>query len=746
MVENLLGSFNLNLVAPLERRRYVLRLSGPVASRTAFRFALSLNEGPQKPLFKLVESVPGHGLKPAVKNTSADAEWLDEAVGAPPVALTGAEVWLVLRGKEGGSVEVLLSPNRDPPDDVVVLGLQPSTVLLGGTGFGLDVPNGIAFDDADDAIPPGQTVIDGVVIDTPADRPAWRGIAVRTARFFVPKGVPFIGGHSVDAHLQIGRAPMPGIDLLILAKVPPNNQRPGIEVRIECRDPTAVGLDGFVPTLVEAVMELPLAGRTEATAPGGPLTLGGGKPVKVRARFSRTPSGPGVPPATELSMAIESQGPEGLVKIDSASGGIGAKVAVTAATVASALVADGRGPALHTLLTAAVGLTSFLEAGQLVLHCAKILTSGSAAPVGKAVQLKIDYSVAAVVTGIDVGVLSVHMNPSQPLRVRVREVVLTIDPEKSGLDMISLDYAKSSLEVEDPGGWKVQGLDNLFDVLGTRSGRGSLWVEIDLRFKLDLGPVKVSGATVRATLDGQGKLSGELRGLAASIALDPLISGDGAVQLTEHGFHAALAASIVPLVISASADIETSDDMVKLALGVDLPGPIPLANTGLGIYGIGGVFVANGRPKPVPPGADAIKFQLDWDYRDVGSFVPSSDLSFGLEAVIGTAPDMGFTFSARAGIFLTTPDIVIRGALKGVMMAPRVKITREEPLVTGSGSQGCGGHRSQGRGDDRRRRRLSDSTHRGHPRAGGGAVSDPITRLVHPPRFRRLDARPGRGE
>ena len=681
VVENLFGAFKLNLVAPLAPRRCVLRMTGPADNRTAFRFALSLNEGPHQPLLALVSALPGHALKPATRATSADAEWLDEAVGAPPVVLTGAEVWLVLRGRQGGSVEVLLSPNIDPPDDVVVLRLMPPTVLIGGTGFGLDFTGGIAFDDADDAVPPDKTMIDNVVIDTPADRPEWRGIAVRTARFFLPKGVPFLGGHAVDAHLQIGRSPTPGIDLLILANVPSKDDRPGIEVRIECRDPTATGLDGFVPTLVEAVMELPLAGRTEA-APGGPLTLGGGKPVKVRARFSRTPAASGVAPSTELSLAIESQGPDGLVKIDSASGGLGAKVAVTAATLATALVADGAGTAMHALLTAAVGLSSFLEAGQLVLHRAEILSSGSALPVGKAVKLKIDYSVAAVVTGIDVGVLAVHMNPQQPLRVRVREVVLTIDPDRSGLAMIDLDYTKSSLEVEDPGGWKVHGLDNLFDVLGTRSGRGSMWIEVDLRFKLDLGPVKVSGATLRATIDEQtGKLSGSMRGLDASVALDPLIHASGGVQLTDGGFHAALSGSIVPLGITASADVETDEDMVKLSLGVDLPGPIPLANSGLGLYGLGGVFVANGRPERPPIGADAIKFQLDWDYRNPGSFVPSSDMSFGLEAVIGTAPDMGFTFSARAGIFLTTPDIAIRGSLLGVAMAPRVTISRSESIV-----------------------------------------------------------------
>ena len=296
IVENALGVFDLNLVAPGDPRDYVLDFTGPAGARTGFRLAVSLNEGPQKPLFTLLQKLPGHALKAAVRKTSPDGEWLEEVPGGK-VELSCDTLWLVLRGSAGGSVDVLLSPNSDPPDGVVVLALQPSTVLLGGTGFGLEIPSGIAFDDADDAVPPGRTVVDGVTLDPPADKPAWRGIAVRTARFYLPKGVPFLGGHAVEAHLQIGRSPTPGIDLLVLAKVPPKNERPGIDVRIECRDPTASGLDGFVPTLVEAVMELPIAGRTEPGAPGGALTFGGGKPVKVRARYLRTPSAAGVAPA-----------------------------------------------------------------------------------------------------------------------------------------------------------------------------------------------------------------------------------------------------------------------------------------------------------------------------------------------------------------------------------------------------------------------------------------------------------------
>lgn len=690
VAEHALGIFNLSLIPPPAVnpvRGYFLSLDGPAGARTGFRLAVSLEDGAApRPLFNLLRTLPAHGLLAA--RLAADGQSLVADPGADPVQIAGRGLFLVLHGEAGGSVGLRLSPNREAPDDVVVLTLQPPTVLLGDTGFGFEFTHGIVIDLAEQSRPPDGVQIDGVVLVTPADTPAWQGIAVNRARFFLPKGVPFLGGHPVDSWLQIGLPPTPGIDLSVHAQVPAQGERPAIDVHIECRDPTATGLDGFVPTLVEAVMELPLHGRNENF--GQALTFAAGTPVRARLRYARKPGLSGAAPTSEVTLALESQGPDGLLKIDSTPGGLGAKIAVTAATLATALIADGAeqtpapdgdgsGVVLHTLLVAATGLSSFLEHGELVLHGAELMSTGGVIPAGTAVRLKIDYSVAATVTGIDVGVLSVQMHPNQPLRVRVREVVLSIDPSQLGLKMFRLDYARSSLEVEDPGGWKVQGPGSLFDVLGTRSGRGSMWIEVDLRFKLDLGPVKVSGATIRATLDANGKLHGELRGLDASIALQPMISGSGAVALTPDGFRAAMEASIVPLGnLGARADVETAGDMVKLALGVDLPGPLPLGSSGLAIYGIGGVFAVNGKPKPVPPGQDPVKAALAWDHTEPGAFVPAPAFSFGFEAVIGTAPDLGFTFSARAGLFVTTPDIVVRGSVEGRYMGPRMKIARKD--------------------------------------------------------------------
>ncbi len=689
-----LGVFDLNLVPPTDPRPYTLTYTSAGGALSGFRLAVALAEtGFAQPLFEFIEKVPADAFLAAARQTDTDgSEWL-QATGAA-VTLTGVDPALVVTGSVDTPAHVLLAPSRDGPDGLLVLNLAPPTVLLGGSGFGLEIGDGIAIDDTGDAAPPGTTIIDGVPVPTAADDPAWHGLAVRNARFYLPKGVPLLGGHAVDAHIEFGKSPTPGLDLVITAKVPPvvgNSARPGISVRIECHDPTATSLSSFVPTFVEAAMELPLDGNTQPFGGAADtITFAAGKPVIVRARFSRTPLAD--PPVTTISLAVEAQGDAGIVSVSADGGNFGAKVLVTAATLATAMIADGKvgaepapggdgtGVFLHTLLTAAVGLSAFLHdsGGSLVLHGVDLVSEGNGLPVGGIVKFKLDYSVAAVVDTFSVGVISVGMQPDRPFRVRVREVVLTVDPAKRGLEMINLNFDRASLEMEDPGGWQVQGPGSLFDVLGTRSGRGSMWIEVDLRFKLDLGPIKVSGATIRGTLNDAGHLEASLRGLDASLDLSPAIDGEGAFHmLSPSGFDAYLAAHIQPLMISADAGITLQQDMVELFLGVDLPGPIPLGTTGLGLYGLGGLFVVNGRPTPAPPDVNAVTYQLNWDYRDPGSFTPESgEFTFGLEAVLATAADMGFTFSARAGIFLSLPDVAVRGALNGRVLSPRATIVR----------------------------------------------------------------------
>jgi hypothetical protein len=677
-----LGVFDLELTLPLPPVPFRLELDGG-PQPSGFHLWLHLSEAePAQPIFGFLQNAD-YALAGAKVERAGEEEWL-EASGEP-VRLQGLALSLLVRGSAGEPAVALLTPTQGGPDGIVSLQAQPATVLVGGTSFGLDLAEGLALDASSTAAAPGTTEIAGEAVTLAADTPSWQGILIRKARLFLPRGVPLLGGHAIETFLAVGSDP-PGIDFSLATEIPARGERPRIGVRIECRDPTARGLAGFVPTLVEGEMDLPLEG--EEGFAGNSIEVLAGTPVTARVSLAREPTA--VPPTTRVTLAVEAQGDRGILTIDAGQGGLGERATVAAGALATALVADGAAPSqpapdgdgsgvyLHLLLTAAVGLSAFLrQKGRVVLHSVELEAEGPGAELADKLALKLDYSVDAVVDSFGVGVMSVGMREDQPLRVRVREVVLSIDRSKSGLEQFHLGFDRATLEVEDPGGWKVEGPGSLFDVLGTRSGRGSMWIEVDLRFKLDLGPVKVEGATIRGTLDADGHLSAELRGLAASLQVPGLIDGEGQVAIEQAGFKAALDVEVTPLNVRADAFVKVAPPRVDLGLGIDLPGAIPLANSGLGIYGLGGAFSANGKPKlPTAPGkTDLISRQLAWNHKSDGFETVPGATTIGVEAVIGTVPDLGFAFSAKAGLFLTVPDFAIRVGLDGKVMSPRLKIT-----------------------------------------------------------------------
>jgi hypothetical protein len=663
------------------------------AAAHSFRFWMVLNSAAgASRVFEFAAGTAGVALTPA-KHPDGDEDSLVATDGE--VSISGAAVALLIEGAPGTPATIRLSPTVGAPAGIVELQLNPPTVLIGGTSFGFELPttNGIpgafVIDDSSEAAPSGHTVINGTTITTRADTPAWRGIAVRNMRFYLPPGTPYLGGHPVSAYLEVGMAPGEGIDLAIATRVPAEGSRPAIDVLIECRDPTATGMQDFIPTLVEAVMELPLDGNTQPS-PGGGFTMVAGKPVIARLRFARSVADPD----TRLSLAVESQGPSGVVDIVTPGGGPAARVVITAGALATALVADEApagadtgGVVLHALLAAALGLSSCLkDKGRLTIHRVELSSTGHGLPVGDSVKLLIDYSVDVLVRPINVGLLSVELRDEQPMRVRNRNVGLRINlsnPAASGVETVELDFRRADMEIEDPGSWKVSSPASLFDILGTRSGRGSSWLEVDLRFKLNLGPVRVSGATIRATLTGNGNIEATLRGLDASLAVPGVIDGRGALQLLEGGgFAAALDVSLLPLKLATDGQVvyeeKSGSFWLFVQIGVDLPGAIPIANTGLGIYGIAGAFGYNARPKPPSPTEpDPIGYQLRWDpSKPLEEFTFSADnVTVGAQAVLGTVPDLGFTFSTRAGLFITVPDIVVRGALWAKVLSPRMSVT-----------------------------------------------------------------------
>ena len=302
-------------------------------------------------------------------------------------------------------------------------------------------------------------------------------------------------------------------------------------------------------------------------------------------------------------------------------GGLPEKIFVTAATLATALAGDPGLPPSSNADPSARPCTasrrrrsrsSSRTPGELVIHGVELASEGKAAPVGETLRLRLD-SIAAVVKLFHAGPLSLGMDGSRPMRLRCRNVFLKVDLTQAGLDMFSLGFDDAQLEIEDPGAWTCASPGSLLDIIGVRNGRGSLWIDVDLRCRLDLGPVKIGGATVRLTLDDG--VAPSLRGLDISVDVPGAVKGSGALRLVagapgEQAIDALVALEILPLGLRATGELLPDGPLTALRIQSDLPGPVPLANSGLGLFGVGGMFGVNAALRGVPPGADPIVHYL----------------------------------------------------------------------------------------------------------------------------------------
>ncbi|MFI9103592.1 hypothetical protein ACIGXA_24000 [Streptomyces fildesensis] len=655
-----------------------LRLTGPPAAPTGFQLDLK----PADHLLKLPMACVPAGVQ-------VDAAGKRSLVATPG----GGSVALTLNGADPLAIRIEGSTDRAARQGIAALdaiaqgiltvGITPPAFLVGGQGFGLHLPGGLTVDSSPANAP--APVAGAVGGPAPSATPGWQGVAIREAELFLPAKTPLVGSGPIPVELDLGTPN--GLYGRTQAHVEADGARPAFDVSVVWDDPGATSLASALPAAIE-ISTLWDLDETAGPSEVGTIELLGGRPLRVTGRFARRPGTSDF----DFGLVVEAGGDQGLLSVKGRSPA--GKVVVTAAALATAFIADatapttgqgaydGFGATLHMLLVAAAGLSAVLDDGTVVLHTVEVDAGlGSA---GTKVTLRVDYSVDVQVKTIDLGFMSLGMKPSVPMRLRYRNVRLLVDFAQTGLERFHLSFGEADIDVEDPGGWQITSpntLKDLFDVLGSRSGHGSQWFEIDLRFALDLGPVKVSGATVRVTLGPGGALHPEVRGLDAALVMPGLFEAHGRASLGEGTLDLALAAKIIPLNVAAFASVSYKDcgagvNELVFALGVDLPGPIPLANSGLGLYGLGGVFGVNAALPTPAPGADPILFQLALDPFDTAEYHCAPDGSvFGLGAVVGTAPDLGFTFSAKGVVVIGLPDVAVRASLQGHVMAPRVHIT-----------------------------------------------------------------------
>lgn len=219
----------------------------------------------------------------------------------------------------------------------------------------------------------------------------------------------------------------------------------------------------------------------------------------------------------------------------------------------------------------------------------------------------------------------------------------------------TLDVPAGSLAAAPP-------LDALLRVLGVRVSRlNPTYLEIEVGLGVDLGIVTVDTVRVRLRLDAFE--TPQLTKLGATLNLPGAIHGTGYLEITDLGFKGAfdLTFPSVGLRAAATLALESRGGTTGVLVGaeVEFPVPLPLGNSGLGIFGfLGGVGVNYRRLEQTGVQAAALKW-LESQLTEARSFNVMHPAGWEL------APG---SFAIAAGVLLGTAEGGFLLHLKGIVL------------------------------------------------------------------------------
>ena len=474
------------------------------------------------------------------------------------------------------------------------------------------------------------------------------------------------------AQLLRSMVPAPGRD-----PAPVAAGSPSIDYRVKLRivwdSPTVSQLQDAIPTLAEAefawtpqTMPLPPIDGEAVELSREVLTVFVNWTHDARTGF------------TKASLGIRSEGdPDGLVSVDT-------KPLVAALAFGPALLSGvdadtdlvGSGARVAALL-AAVGFASVdLGDGKPLLGDGSkaALTSAafetemrSISDPGPDMQLRVltDYVCTLHING---GVLGIRTVDDQPMKIRYKRVGIEYDTSKDGWERFGLVYDTSAMEIEDPGRWQIDGvLGSLLRIVEVAMGRGSVWIEGRIAIAIEIGLVEITEAIIRLTFrDGQALPDFELRGFTVKANIPAVLEGEGRLRIEDGGvIRAGVQANILPVGLGADAALALAkmgpaDDpwmFLSLYLGVQFNTPLPLAQSGLAIYGFKGLFTMNGARRQLP-NPDPVLRELDWwATAPENKYEPSKgQFALGVGVVVGTMPDVSFCVSCAGMLVVAFPD------------------------------------------------------------------------------------------
>ena len=305
--------------------------------------------------------------------------------------------------------------------------------------------------------------------------------------------------------------------------------------------------------------------------------------------------------------------------------------------------------------------------------------------------------------------ISLHVpSGAQPILTISRDAPLTVRYKAAGLLIGNppgqpkfqfrpmFDSSKGfTIDVSKPGAIQVgDGLDSILKILGARIARNNpLLFEVDLGFAIDLGVVSIERARARMQLDPPPTGSGlELTAFAASVDIPGALKGRGYMEINANEFDGQLDLTLLPLQVRIAAGLGVASIPVDrggpgtgviVTLDVEFPVALPLANSGMGIYGFIGLFAMNYGRKQLP--SSDMAPALAWlkatggDPTNIDFWAPKiNNWDFGVGAILGT---MGSSviFNLKGVLLLELPGPRLLLMMKAKLLAviPELKTAAE---------------------------------------------------------------------
>lgn len=334
-------------------------------------------------------------------------------------------------------------------------------------------------------------------------------------------------------------------------------------------------------------------------------------------------------------------------------------------------------------------------------------------------EVHFDIVVETLGIGLDRIPRDGHTLPD-PLRARYKAIGFNLNYSKTeeydGLTYEPVfDASKGyDLDLSDPALFALpEPLNSLFNIAGARLARfNPTTLEVDFAIKVDLGIITVDKFKLKIPLDTDDapqiipsgvkvNIPGVLVGNGFVEIIDSKYTNEEGIEIETKGVEGGLDLTLVSLKIriAANVGIGTLKDPVSkreavsvfLGLRVEFPSPIILGATGLGIYGLMGLFAMHyKRLEAEPDPTKAVGPALNWLIKASGDPTKLRTDSAETTALLPTGPKLwGMAFdrwSFGIGVLLGTAEggflVNMQGMLVLELPGPRILIMVKVKMVS----------------------------------------------------------------